>query len=96
MNIRNRFKNHNAMVTSNNSRKMRYAVVGLGWISQAAMLPAFQNARHNSELVALVSSDSTKLKTLSETYGIRLHRTSQPSAQGLHNPSGSRRNSCLL
>jgi predicted dehydrogenase len=71
MDIRNQFKHHNAMVTSNDSRKVRYAVVGLGWISQASMLPAFQNATHNSELVALVSSDSTKLKTLSETYGIQ-------------------------
>jgi predicted dehydrogenase len=31
-----------------------YAVVGLGWISQAAMLPAFANARRNSRLTALV------------------------------------------
>lgn len=37
-----------------------YAVIGLGWISQAAMLPAFANARHNSRLVALVSGDEKK------------------------------------
>jgi len=36
------------------SRKIRYAVVGLGHISQVAMLPGFQHAE-NSELVALVS-----------------------------------------
>jgi predicted dehydrogenase len=36
--------------------KVRYAVVGLGHIAQAAVLPAFKNAR-NSEIVALVSGD---------------------------------------
>ena len=35
------------------SKKIRYAVVGLGWISQKAMLPAFANAKENSELTAL-------------------------------------------
>lgn len=51
--------------------KVRYAVVGLGYISQIAVLPAFQHARENSELTALVSSDPEKLKTLSRKYKIR-------------------------
>src|SRR3981081_688992 len=34
---------------------VRYAVVGQGYISQAAVLPAFAHARANSRLVALVS-----------------------------------------
>ncbi|MGB9070478.1 MAG: Gfo/Idh/MocA family oxidoreductase, partial [Candidatus Acidiferrales bacterium] len=54
---------------SNN--KVRYAVVGLGYISQAALLPAFQHARRNSELAALVSSDPAKLKKIARTYGVR-------------------------
>jgi xylose dehydrogenase (NAD/NADP) len=41
--------------------------VGLGWIAQQAMLPGFRNAR-NSKLVALVSSDRTKLSELSKRY----------------------------
>jgi predicted dehydrogenase len=51
-------------------RKIRYAVVGLGHIAQTAVLPAFQNAAKNSELVALVSEDPLKLKKLSKKYGV--------------------------
>ena len=49
--------------------KVRYAVVGLGHISQVAMLPAFDHAE-NSELVALVSGDAVKLETLGAMYDI--------------------------
>lgn len=48
---------------------MRYGVVGLGYIAQSAILPAFANAKKNSELVALVSDDPAKLKTLGRKYG---------------------------
>ena len=48
-------------------RKIRYAIVGLGHISQAAALPAFQHAR-NSEITALVSGDPTKLRMLCRKY----------------------------
>lgn len=48
---------------------IRYAVVGLGYIAQAAVLPAFANAK-NSRLVALVSDDSKKLSTLSRKYKV--------------------------
>lgn len=48
---------------------MRYGVVGLGHIAQSAILPAFANAKKNSELVALVSDDPTKLKSLGRKYG---------------------------
>lgn len=51
-------------------RPVRYAVVGLGYIAQIAVLPAFAHARENSEMVALISSDSTKLKKLSRQYGV--------------------------
>ena len=55
------------------SRRIRYAVVGLGHIAQAAILPAFAHARRNSELAALVSDDPTKLKALSRKY--KVHAT---------------------
>src|SRR5947209_19011496 len=51
-------------------KKVRYAVVGLGYISQVAVLPAFKNAEDNSELVALVSSDTDKLKKLARKYRV--------------------------
>jgi glucose-fructose oxidoreductase len=50
--------------------KVRYAVVGLGHIAQIAVLPAFKNAA-NSELFALVSSDSEKLQKLGKQYSIQ-------------------------
>lgn len=50
--------------------KIRYAVVGLGYIAQTAVLPAFRNARKNSRLVALVSGDKEKLKKIGEKYKI--------------------------
>lgn len=53
-----------------NSGKVRYAVVGLGYISQGALLPGFANARKNSELTALVSDDPKKLKVLGRKYGV--------------------------
>ena len=51
--------------------KIRYAVIGLGYISQVALLPAFAHAKKNSELVALVSGDPEKLKQLSKQYGVK-------------------------
>src|SRR5690606_11809212 len=51
------------------SKKVRYAVVGLGHIAQVAVLPAFANCK-KSELAALVSSDPEKLSELSEKYGV--------------------------
>jgi predicted dehydrogenase len=49
---------------------VRYAVVGQGYISQVAILPAFANARRNSQLVALVSDDPEKLQVLGRKYGV--------------------------
>ena len=62
--------NGKAKAGSAPQRRIRYAVVGLGYISQAAVLPAFAHAEENSELVALVSGDPRKLETLSKQYGI--------------------------
>ena len=50
--------------------KVRYAVVGLGNIARVAILPAFKNAA-NSELFALVSGDSPKLRKLGKDYSIQ-------------------------
>jgi glucose-fructose oxidoreductase len=47
-----------------------YAVVGQGYIAQAAVLPAFAHAKRNSRLVALVSGDPVKLRELASTYGV--------------------------
>jgi predicted dehydrogenase len=55
---------------SSKSDKVRYAVVGLGHIAQVAVLPAFDHAE-NSELTALVSSDSEKLEKLGRKYKVR-------------------------
>ena len=52
------------------SKRVRYAVVGLGHIAQAAVLPAFRHAARNSELVALVSGDTRKLKELGRRYRV--------------------------
>jgi glucose-fructose oxidoreductase len=53
------------------SGPIRYAVVGLGHIAQAAVLPAFGHARRNSRLAALVSDDARKLEALGKQYGVR-------------------------
>jgi predicted dehydrogenase len=50
---------------------VRHAVVGLGHIAQAAVLPAFANARSRAELVPLVSDDPEKLLELSRKYGVK-------------------------
>ena len=52
------------------TKRIRYAVVGQGYISQIAVLPAFANARRNSELVALVSDDPEKLRKLGKRYKV--------------------------
>ena len=49
---------------------VRYAVVGLGHIAQMAELPAFEHARANSRLVALVSDDERKLRQLARKYQV--------------------------
>ena len=50
--------------------RIRYAVVGLGDIAQVAILPAFKSIA-NSELFALVSGDSHKLRKLGRDYSIQ-------------------------
>jgi glucose-fructose oxidoreductase len=45
-------------------------VVGLGYIAQVAVLPAFRNAAKNSELVALVSDDPKKAAPIAKKYRV--------------------------
>jgi len=49
---------------------VRYAVIGLGHIAQAAMLPAFRHCRRNSVLAALVSGAGKKLRVLGRRYRV--------------------------
>jgi glucose-fructose oxidoreductase len=51
------------------SRRIRYAVIGLGHIAQGAVLPAFAHTRR-SALTALVSGDPRKLDALGERYQV--------------------------
>jgi glucose-fructose oxidoreductase len=51
-------------------RRVRYAVVGIGHIAQAAVLPAFANARRNSALAAIVSDDPKKQRAIARRYGL--------------------------
>jgi glucose-fructose oxidoreductase len=46
-------------------------VVGLGYISQVAVLPAFKHAQENCRLAALVSDDPVKLRRLGRKHGVR-------------------------
>jgi len=61
---------------------VRFAVVGLGHIAQAAVLPAFKHARPHAELTALVSDTPAKLKTLGRRYGVK-HLYSYDDARDL-------------
>jgi predicted dehydrogenase len=54
------------------SKVIRYAVIGLGYIAQIAILPAFAHAKQNSKLAALVSDDDEKLQKLGRRYGVNL------------------------
>jgi len=58
------------MAKSDEKKKVRYGVAGLGHIAQIAVLPAFARAKKNSELKAFVSDDPTKLKKLGKKYGV--------------------------
>jgi predicted dehydrogenase len=69
-----RAKGNGARPRGNGARSdhaVRYAVIGLGHIAQAAVLPAFGHARRNSRLAALVSGEKKKLKGLGRRYGVK-------------------------
>jgi len=52
---------------------VRYAVVGLGYIAQVAVLPAFAHARENSVVTALISDDPEKRVKVGRKYKVKDH-----------------------
>ena len=50
-------------------KKIRYAVVGAGWISQAAFMPGVKPTG-NSVLTAIVTGDHSKAEALGKHYGV--------------------------
>ena len=59
------------MTNTQKSNKVRYAVVGLGHIAQAAVLPAFEHADENSQLTAFVSDNPNKIAELTKKYNVK-------------------------
>lgn len=51
-------------MSTEEKRKIKFAVVGLGHFEQTAVIPAFENAKDYCELTALVSGDAEKLAYL--------------------------------
>lgn len=52
------------------TKKVRFAVVGLGHFAQAAILPAFANTSRKVELAVLVTGDKEKAAKLSRRYKV--------------------------
>jgi len=71
-----RRKSSTKTARSSGARTLGYAVIGLGHISQVAVLPAFAHAS-NSRLVALVSGDAKKREALCKKYRARSYDYSE-------------------
>jgi predicted dehydrogenase len=56
----------------NGNKRVRYAVIGAGNIAQLAVLPAFEHAKSNSQLLAVISGDVEKRQELSKQYDLEL------------------------
>ena len=67
---------------SKSAPPLRFGVIGLGHIAQAAVLPAFRHARPHVELTALISGTAAKLKKLGKRYGVE-HLASYADADKL-------------
>jgi glucose-fructose oxidoreductase len=59
------------MIRNPQNDVVRFAVVGLGWIAQEDVLPAFTLSGRHFELAALVSGDQKKREELGQKYGIK-------------------------
>jgi predicted dehydrogenase len=70
-------------MTSN--KRVGYAVVGLGRISQVAVLPAFRHSK-KAKLVAVVSGDLKKAKRLATRFGASASYTYEDYDRCLENP----------
>jgi len=64
-------RNRTALSARRKRGRVRYAVIGLGHIAQAAVLPAFKHAKRNSVLAALVSGNERKRRELGRRYGVK-------------------------
>ena len=64
------FNSHLSSQPRTPSKRIRYAVVGLGHIAQSAVLPAFAHAKSNCVLEGLISDDAKKQKELSKRYKV--------------------------
>ncbi len=67
------------------NKRVGYAVVGLGRISQGAVLPAFRHSK-KAQLVAVVSGDLKKAKRLASSFGASASYNYDGYAQCLANP----------
>lgn len=70
------------------SKKVGFAVVGLGSIAQSSVLPAFANCK-KAKLVALVGRDKKKAQQLARTFGADSAFSSDEYAACLANPNVS-------
>jgi predicted dehydrogenase len=59
------------MPNPKHDKGVRYGLIGLGYITQIAMLPAFKAASRNSTIAALISGDKKKLDKLGRDYGVK-------------------------
>lgn len=67
------------------SKRIGFAVVGLGHISEQAILPAFRHSK-KAKLVALVSGDERKAKRLAAKFGASDYYTYDDYALSLNHP----------
>ena len=83
-------------------KRVGYAVVGLGSISQVAVLPAFAHSR-KARLVAVVSGDKRKARKLAEqfeashafSYGEFAQCLNNPAVEAVYMPSAGRQTICV-
>ena len=80
---------------SSPKNKVRYAVVGLGYIAQVAVLPAFAHAKENSELVALVSGDAISSASSQPCFRLMARIPSLMRRRASPGPRTSRMRYCL-
>jgi predicted dehydrogenase len=67
------------------SKRVGFAVVGLGSIAETAVLPAFRNSKR-SKLVALVSRDQSRAQQLGAKFGVKHCYSYENYAQCLNQP----------
>jgi predicted dehydrogenase len=68
-----------------NNKRVGFAIVGLGRISQVAVLPAFRHSK-KAKLVAVVSGDLKKAKRLATRFGASASYTYEDYDRCLENP----------